>query len=68
MRILLLTHGRAWESGTFVRALSLGKALAALGQGAGIPLEPARRDSLRGLRGLGIRAGAAALHLVDQRR
>ena len=43
MRILLLTHGRAWESGTFVRALSLGKALAALGHA--VTLLCARRDA-----------------------
>ncbi|MEZ4555675.1 MAG: glycosyltransferase [Caldilineaceae bacterium] len=43
MRILLLTHGRAWESGTFVRALSLGKALAA--QGHAVTLLCARRDA-----------------------
>ncbi|MCB0158658.1 MAG: glycosyltransferase family 4 protein [Caldilineaceae bacterium] len=45
MRILLLTHGRAWESGTFVRALSLGKALAALGHA--VTLLSARRDAGR---------------------
>ena len=58
-------NGRGIAPGT---VLGRELALAALGQGAGIPLEPARPDPLRGLRGLGIRAGAAALHLVDQRR
>ena len=58
-------NGRGIAPGT---VLGRELALAALGQGSGVPLEPARPDPLRAFRGLGIRLGAAALHLVDQRR
>lgn len=58
-------NGRGIAPGT---VLGRELARAALGAGHGIALAPARADPARGLRSLGIRAGAAALHLVDWRR
>lgn len=58
-------NGRGIAPGTV-----LGRELtqAALGLKGAIALEPARPDPWRGPRGLWMRAGAAALHLVDWRR
>ncbi|WP_417627734.1 NAD(P)/FAD-dependent oxidoreductase [Pararhodobacter aggregans] len=57
-------NGRGIAPGTV-----LGRALAraALGEEKLPPLAPARPDPLRGIRTLGLRAGAAAMHLIDRR-
>ena len=58
-------NGRGIAPGT---VLGRELARAALGQGTLPPLAPSRPDPLRGLRGLALRLGAAALHGLDQRR
>lgn len=57
-------NGRGIAPGTVLGRLL---AQAALGQGPLPGLAPARPDRLRHLKSLGIRAGAAALHLVQRR-
>lgn len=57
-------NGRGIAPGTV-----LGRALAraALGEEKLPPLAPAKPDPLRAIRTLGLRAGAAAMHLIDRR-
>ncbi|WP_334193080.1 NAD(P)/FAD-dependent oxidoreductase [Pararhodobacter sp.] len=57
-------NGRGIAPGTV-----LGRALAraAMGEEKLPPLAPAKPDPLRGIRTLGLRVGAAAMHLIDRR-